>query len=95
MTMNFSMPAALAALRTGLNLVQALAPLATAAGAPAGLAEKVTGIAGAVLDTAENINQRIDEGKIVASATDQDQLKALVAGIQAENDELDRFIDAN
>lgn len=93
--MNFSMPAALAALRTGLNLVQALAPLATAAGAPAGLAEKVTGIAGAVLDTAENINQRIDEGKIVASATDQDQLKALVAGIQAENDELDRFIDAN
>lgn len=93
--MHFSMPVALAALRTGLNLVQALAPLATAAGAPEGLAEKVTGIAGAVLDTAENITQRIDEGKIVATATDQDQLKALVAGIQAENDELDRFIDAN
>jgi hypothetical protein len=93
--MDFSMSTALAALRTGLNLVQALAPLATAAGAPEGLAEKVTGIAGAVLDTAENINQRIDEGKIVATATDQDQLKALVAGIQAENDELDRFIDAN
>jgi hypothetical protein len=93
--MDFSISTALAALRTGLNLVQALAPLATAAGAPEGLAEKVTGIAGAVLDTAENINQRIDEGKIVATATDQDQLKALVAGIQAENDELDRFIDAN
>jgi hypothetical protein len=93
--MDFSISTALAALRTGLNLVQALAPLATAAGAPEGLAEKVTGIAGAVLDTAENITQRIDEGKIVATSTDQDQLKALVAGIQAENDELDRFIDAN
>jgi hypothetical protein len=93
--MKFSMTAALAALRTGLNTVQALAPLATAAGAPAGLVEKVTGIAGAVLDTAQNLDQRITEGAIVATSTDQDQLKALVAAIQAENDELDRFIDAN
>jgi hypothetical protein len=85
----------LAGLRQGLNAVQALAPLATAAGAPAGLVEKVSGIAGAVIDTAQNVNKRIEEGKIVATSTEQDQLKALVAGIQAENDALDAFIDAN
>lgn len=91
----FSLGSALSALRTGLSVVQTLAPLATAAGAPAGLVEKVSGIAGAVLDTAQTINQRVEEGHIVATSNDQDQLKALVAGIQAENDELDRFIDAN
>jgi hypothetical protein len=91
----FSLSSALSALRTGLSVVQTLAPLATAVGAPAGLVEKVFGIAGAVLDTAQTINQRVEEGHIIATSNDQDQLKALVAGIQAENDELDRFIDAN
>jgi hypothetical protein len=93
--MKFNMTETLAALRQGLTLVQTLAPLATAAGAPEGLVEKVAGIAGAVIDTAQNVDKRIQEGKVVATATDQDQLKALVAGIQAENDALDRFIDAN
>lgn len=92
---SFSISALLSGLRDGLSLVQTLAPLATAAGAPAGLAEKVSGIAGAVIDTAQNVSKRIEEGHIVATSTDQDQLKALVAGIQSENDELDRFIDAN
>lgn len=92
---NFSIGAVLDGLRTGLNLVQTLSPLAVAAGAPPGLVNNVTGIAKAVIETAENVNRRIEEGKIVATSTDQDQLKALVAAIQAENDELDRFIDEN
>lgn len=93
--MNFSLSAVISGLQQGLSLVQTMAPLATAVGAPPGLVEKVTNIAGAVLDTAQNVSQRVEEGAIVATSNDQQQLKDIVASIQRENDELDRFIDAN
>jgi len=93
--MDFNITGLLEGLQKGLDVVETLKPIATALGAPPELVNKVTNIAAAVLDTGQHTMGLIEEGTIVATSTDQDQLKALLARIQAENDDLDAFIDAN
>lgn len=93
--MSFNFTALLSGLQQGLATVQALMPIATALGAPTGTVEKVTNIAQAVLETGQHVQAKIAEGEIVATSTDQDQLKAILAQIEAESDSLSDYIDAN
>jgi hypothetical protein len=71
--MNFNFTGLLSGLRKGLDAVETLMPIATAMGAPTGLITTVTNIAQAVLETGQNVSERVTEGKIVATSEDQDE----------------------
>lgn len=93
--MSFNFAGLLSGLQKGLDTVQALLPIATALGAPTGLVDKVTNIAQATLETGQHVQAKIEEGTIVATSQDQDQLKSILAQIEAENDALAAYIDAS
>ena len=93
--MSFNFAGLIAGLENGLRVVETLKPIATALGAPPGLVDKVTNIAGALIETGTHTMGLIEEGKVMATSGDQSQLKSVLERIQAENDELDVFIDAN
>lgn len=93
--MDFNFSGLLDGLKRGLETVDALLPIATALGAPTGLVTSVIGIAGAVLETGQNVAARIEEGQIVASSNDQAELKSILSRIQAKNDELAAYIEAH
>lgn len=93
--MSFSMTNFISGLQHAVAAVETLLPVATALGAPTGMVQKVTDIAGAAIDVAQNVSTRIDEGKIVATSQDQDQLKTVLASLQAKNDELAAYIDSH
>lgn len=93
--MDFSFKGLLDGLKRGLETVETLLPIATALGAPTGLVETVIKIGGAVFETGQNIAERVEEGKIVASSEDQAELKSILARIQAKNDELAAYIEAH
>lgn len=73
------------ALRQGLATVQALAPLA-ALGGPT-VAGAVS-IAATLAEIGQNVLEKIEDGQIVATSQDKDQIKAILAEIQAQNDAL-------
>ena len=92
--MAFSLGLILPALQKGLEFVSGLTE-ALPQGIKDAMPEvvgKAAQIGGAVLETAVNIKERVDEGKIVASSQDQEQLKTILAGIRDENDKLRRYI---
>jgi hypothetical protein len=93
--MSFNLGSLLSGLQSGLAVVEQLSATATALGAPTGLVTTVAKIGGALLETAQNVKQRVDEGKIVASSTDQAQLKTILETLQAKNDELAAYIEAH
>lgn len=93
--MDFSFSGLLDGLKRGLETVETLLPIATALGAPTGLITSVVGIAGAVLETGQNVATRIEEGQVVASSDDQAELKSILSRIQAKNDELAAYIETH
>lgn len=74
-----------AALKKGLETMEALAPLAVLGG-PA--AAGIGSIAATLADIGQNVLDKIEDGAVVASSDDKEQVKALLAQIQAENDTL-------
>jgi hypothetical protein len=93
--MSFNFPGLLDGLQKGLAAVQALLPVATALGAPTELVQKVTDIAEATLETGRHVQEKIAEGEIVATSGDQSLLKSILERIEAENDQLAAYIEAN
>lgn len=93
--MGFNFTGLLDGLKKGLDTVETLMPIATALGAPTELVSQVTNIAGALIETGQNVAARIEEGTVVATSTDQDELKSILARIQAKNDELAAYIEAH
>lgn len=79
----------LSRLNAAKELVKVVAPLVGFGGETV---EKVTTIATAALDLAENVKNRIEEGQIVMESHDKDQLEAILAQIQEANDELARRV---
>jgi len=72
------------ALQSGLATLKALAPLA--AFIPG--AGNVSGIVSTLAEVGGNILDKIADGSVVATSTDAETIKALLAEIQAENDAL-------
>lgn len=93
--MSFDFSNMLSGLQSGLAVVEQLSTTATALGAPAGLIATVAKIGGALVETAQNVKQRVDEGAIVVSSDDQARLQSILATLQAKNDELAAYIEAH
>ena len=92
--MSFSLGTFLPTLQKGLDFVTGLTDAL-----PQGIKDvmpevvgKAAQIGGAILETAVNINDRVQEGRIVASSDDQEQLKSILERIRDENDKLRRYI---
>lgn len=84
---------ALEAARTGLALLEQLRPVVEAVGGP--LAGRAIGVAALVSEILRNIQQRVDEGKIVLSSSDEAEIKRITAQIAVENDTLAAYIEAD
>jgi hypothetical protein len=81
-------------LQAALDTAQKLAPVAVALGMPEQVAD-IANVANAAVSVASNLAERINEGRIVASSGDADKVRAILAGLQAENDKLAAAIDAS
>lgn len=94
--MSFSLSSVLPTLHKGLDLLDELLPMAEQIGGivPGAVGNAIK-IGAAIYETAQNIFDRVEEGKIVASSDDQDQLKTILASIRAKNDELRNYIAAH
>lgn len=80
------------ALRNGLAVVQALAPLAALGGPTAAGAAS---IAATLADIGQNLLDKVEDGSIVATSDDAATVKGLLAEIRAENDQLAQRIAAS
>lgn len=79
----------IAAAKAGMDVVQQLAPLAALGGpAAAGVANIVAGLT----EVAENALDNIETGRAAASTDDQQELKNILASLQAKNDDLNAAI---
>lgn len=92
--MNWSLHSLLPTLQKGVEFVENLLPVATSLGAPA-IVATVAKAAAAVLETAESLSDRIEEGKVVATSQDQVELKTILGRLQAKNDELRHYIETH
>ena len=88
----------LATLAKGVDFVENILPVVRAVpgiGNVVSIVETALNAAGALSETVQNVQQRIEEGKVVAASDDQAQLKDMIARIQAANDELAAYIAAS
>lgn len=91
--MSFSLSSVLPTLQKGLDLLDDLLPMAEQIGGTIpGVVGQVTKIGAALTETVQNIFDRVEEGKVVASSDDQEQLKGILEGIRAKNDQLRSYI---
>lgn len=74
-------------LQKGIDTAQSIAGPLAAIGVPG------AGLAKALLDVAENVKLRIDEGAVVATTDDEESVKAIIERLQAINDDLAAEID--
>jgi hypothetical protein len=77
-------------LRDGLALVNNAAEVADELDLP--IVGDIAKIAATVTSVAENILARVDEGKVVMSSDDQDEVKGILEALHAKNVELDDYI---
>ena len=81
----------LAGVKKGMDVLQSLEPLAALGGpAAAGIANIVIGLSKVAEDALENVQT----GVIAAGSNDQEELKSLLATLQARSDALDANIRA-
>lgn len=80
----------LEALRKGLALVDQFVPIASIVGGP--IVQEVVNIAKSVLSVATNVKSRVEEGSVVFSTNDQEELDRIISLLQAENDRLAEYI---
>lgn len=74
-------------LQKGINTAQAIAGPLAAIGVPG------AGLAKALLEIAENVQTRINEGAVVATSQDRERVKQIIQELQAENDRLNAEIE--
>jgi len=90
----FDVTEVLKGLQAALDTAKNLAPVAQALGMPAEVAV-IANVASAAADVANNIAQRIEDGRIVASNEDAAAVRSILADLQAENDNLARIVGAS
>lgn len=91
--MSFDLTSFLAGLNKTVDGIQALTPLATALGAPPGIVGMVNAVVDAAQSTTGHIAEAVNNGTVIATAQDQDELKALDARLQAQAQPLSDWVD--
>lgn len=84
---------ALKVLAKGVHLVDDLAPLLSAVGVPQ--AEAIAKVSGVLLNFAEKVVERLEEGLLVFTDVQLEELENILARIQAKNDAMAKIIDAS
>lgn len=85
----------LGALEKGAAFAEELMPMIKmipGVGNAASLVETVVKATGAVREIAQNVQERVAEGAIMASETDQGKLKEIIERLDRQNDELHEYI---
>lgn len=83
----------LADIETGVSFIEKIAPVAAELGVP--FASTVAAASGAVSDILTNVQDRVAEGKIVATSDDTATIDALAAKLDAVNTDLNAYIVAS
>jgi len=83
----------IAALEKGVSFVEEIAPTLAELTPYGQVAEVAVKAIGAVTDTVQNLQERINEGTIVAHSTDQAQVQALAQRLHDVNDGLAKQVD--
>ena len=86
----FTFRAVMDGIQSALALAEQLMPVAKAAGLP--IAAPVLQIAQAATDIIANLQIRIAEGSVIASSTDQAEIKLAADKLSAINDQLSDII---
>ena len=84
----------IAGLKSAAHMAETLVPEIASLTPYGAIATTVVNAVGAATEMADELNARIAEGKIVASSTDQEQVRDLAQKLHDHNDELARQIDA-
>lgn len=79
-------------LQNGLSLLKQLEPLAVLGGPQIMAAAKIAATLGEI---GQNALEKISDGTVVATSDDKEQIEALLADIQAENDTLAERVAAS
>jgi predicted house-cleaning NTP pyrophosphatase (Maf/HAM1 superfamily) len=80
-------------IKRGVEFVEGLKPALAMIPGVGPLLTTAVSAAGAVTEVVNNIKERVDEGKIVFSSTDQSEIKGYVQRLERVNDELAAYID--
>ncbi len=80
----------IATLTAGKNIIHSLEPIANSLGVP----KQVTDLINTVTEIGVNVLDRIDEGKVVATSHDQEQVQAINEELAVINDRLANRIAA-
>jgi hypothetical protein len=91
--MGLNLSSILPVLRNGLTVAETLLPATKLFGGPtlAGAIKLVEGLT----DVASNVSTRISEAKVVASSSDQSELRGVIQRLQTVNDQLAAEVDAS
>lgn len=89
----FDLSKVLSALETGVKFAEGIVPTLAALTPYGALATTAIKAVGAITETVANLQERIDEGQIVAHSTDQQQVRALAQRLHDINDQLAAEID--
>lgn len=84
----------LSALRTGVAFAEQIVPTIAQLTPLGGIAETAIKAVGAITETVENVQKRIEEGELVARTTDQQEVRALAQRLHDLNDQIAAQIDA-
>ncbi len=85
----------LSALDKGVQFAEEIAPTLAMLTPYGAVAETAIKAIGAVTDTVTNVEARVTEGTIVASSTDQAQVRDLAQRLHDVNDTLAKQVDAS
>jgi hypothetical protein len=91
--MGLNLSSILPVLKNGLTVAETFLPAAGMFGGPviAGAVKLVEGL----VDVASNVSERVSEGEVVASSSDQSELQGIIQRLQTVNDQLAAKIDAS
>lgn len=81
------------AIQKGVQFAEELAPIISMIPGAGPIVNMATKAAGAVLEVATNVQEKVKEGQIVMSSTDQAELKGYIDRLTAANDELMAYVD--
>lgn len=91
--MAFNFASVIAALEKGVQFAEEITPTLAALTPYGAIAETAVKAIGAVTETVQNVQARVEEGTIVAHSNDQAQIKALAQRLHDVNDQLAQQID--
>lgn len=86
--MDFNFSSVKSVLSTVLSAASTLSPMA----GMLGIGKNIIDLVATGSEIGKNVMARIEDGTVVAKSEDKEELKALIAKLEAENAELDKYI---